>query len=236
MIISPQAQAVYQTLLNANLPLSAKELAAKLRIFPNTIYRLVDELDHVGLVVKINQYPSQFSAKSADEGLSLFLLNQTDWFSKQFSNKRGDEDILKSQDIQFSFVRSRDELMNRSAEEINKASESVDILRSGHEIPADVMLAMRDAKKRNVVIRMIIQDYGKHNESQVAYWKQNGVLIRKIPFVQVRLMIYDKKIVYFMSYKHLNSQKDMGMKISYPPFAAILSQLFENWWQKAEKI
>lgn len=235
MILSPQSQSVYRILLNSNRPLSAKELALKLQIFPNTVYRLINELDDVGLVAKTNNYPSQFTAKSINEGLSLFLLYQTNWFSKQFSNKNKKERISNAQDIEFSFIQSRDELMRESAREINKAKKSIDLLRSGHEIPADVMLATIEAKRRGVVTRMLIQDYNKDNAKQVALWKKNGILVRKTPLAYIRLMIYDSTTIYFMSYKHTDSQRDMGMKIVYPPFAAVLSQLFQGWWQKAEK-
>jgi hypothetical protein len=39
-----------------------------------------------------------------------------------------------------------------------------------------------------------------------------------------------------MSYKHAESVKDLGMKIAYAPFAAMLSQLFDQWWEKGEEI
>lgn len=49
-------------------------------------------------------------------------------------------------------------------------------------------------------------------------------------------MLYDSGIVYFMLYKNADSKIDLGMKTDYPPFAVILSQLFERWWEKAEII
>lgn len=238
MILSPQSQSVYKILLNSKQPLSAKELASCLHIFPATVYRLIQPLVNLGLITQGNKYPYHFEAKPLEEGLSLFLLNQTDWFTKQFSNKNKEKNghTSNSDDVEFSFVQSRDELMKESAKEINKAIKSVDLLRSGHEIPADVMLATIEAKKRGVVTRMLIQDYNKDNANQIDVWKKNGILVRKTSLMHIRLMIYDSETVYFMSYKHTDSQKDMGMKIVYPPFAAILYQLFQGWWQKAEKI
>lgn len=232
MTISPQSQSIYQILLSSNQAFSAKELASKLHIFPATVYRLTQPLIDIGLIIQSDNYPSFFRAKPIGEGLSLFLLNQTNWFSKQFKSNRSNT----NQDMEFSFVQSRDELMKSSADEINRAEKSVDLLRSGHEMSADVMLAIVNANKRNVTTRMLIQDYDESNKDQVSCWKQNGILVRKTPLVHIRLMIYDARIAYFMSYKHEDSQKDLGMKISYPPFAAILSNLFQEWWKKAEKI
>ena len=98
------------------------------------------------------------------------------------------------------------------------------------------MSAITEAKQRNVATRMLIQDYAEDNAEQVANWQKNGILVRKTPLAHIRLMLYDSSIVYFMSYKHKTSEKDLGMKITYPPLAVIFSQLFEQWWQKADKI
>lgn len=240
MTIGPKSKQLYKILLSSEDPLDAKQVAASLHIFPHTVYRLAEPLLEMGLITKTNKYPYQFQAKPISEGLSLFLLYQNDWFSQQFSNlsKKADKterkEISESKQINLSFIQSRDELMNLAAEEINKATKSIDLLRSGHEIPAEIMLATIEAKKRNVSTRMLIQDYSDENAQEVENWKKNGILVRKTSLRHIRLMLYDSSIVYFMSYKHAESEKDLGMKINYPPFATILAQLFEGWWQKAE--
>jgi hypothetical protein len=40
----------------------------------------------------------------------------------------------------------------------------------------------------------------------------------------------------YESYRNEDSVKDLGMKITYPPFATILSQLFNEWWEKGEDV
>lgn len=242
MIVSPKSQQLYQMLLSSKSPLSAIQLATKLQVFPNTIYRFAEPLINMGLVVKTKDYPNKFEAKSIDEGLSLFLLNQNDWFFRQFSSPNhikeinNSNNISESKQIKISFIKSRDELMNISVGEIDNSNKSVDLLRSGRETPADVMLAMVKAKQRNVVVRMLIQDYSQENVETVSNWKKNGILVRKTSLRHVRLMLYDSTVVYFMSYTNTDSEKDLGMKITYPPFATILSKLFNEWWRTAEKI
>lgn len=227
--MSPQSRALYQILLDTGNPLSTKEIAAKLKISPSLTYRLTNPLLSIGLITKTPTYPYKFMAKPIDEGLSLFLLYQNEWFTNQFSSsdKKG---------LSFSFIQSRDALMIQSAKEINQATKSVDLLRSGGELSTDVILATIEAKKRGVLTRMLIQDYSKDNEQQVSYWQRNGILVRKSALKHMRLMIYDSSSVYFMSYRNTDSKKDLGMKINYPPFAAILSKVFEEWWQQAEII
>lgn len=239
MTISHQSQDVYRALLSSEHPLSAKQLAAQLQIYPATLYRLTEPLISMGLITKTATYPYQFTAKPLDEGLSLFLLHQNEWFSQQFSHSTQNKTkkrLQGSQEVRLSFIQSRDELMKCSAQEIANATQSIDLLRSGHELAPDVLLAVIEANKRNVTTRMLIQNYSSENAHQVSNWLKNGILVRKTPLRHVRLMLYDASVVYFMSYKHNDSIKDLGMKISYLPFATILSQLFEQWWTQAEII
>jgi len=83
---------------------------------------------------------------------------------------------------------------------------------------------------------MLIQDYSLENSQQVIYWKKNGLLVKKTDLKNIRLMVYDSKSLYLMSYAHADSVKDLGVKIGYPPFAAIISKLFSQWWQEAKVI
>lgn len=229
--MSPQAQGLYRLLLESHKPLSAEHLAARLGIVPNSIYRLISLLIEAGLVEKTEGYPRLFRAKSTDEALSLFLLNQSSWFSSHFPVTNAD-----SSAISFSFIQSRDELMRLSTEEVNKASQFVDLLRSGAEFPADLLLAMVNAQKRGVTTRMLIQDYSSENYELVRNWKTNGIQVRKTPLKQVRLMVYDAKTVYFMSYRHSESERDLGFKINYQPLAIIISRQFEQWWKTAKEV
>lgn len=236
------SQLVYQTLLRSPIALSAKQLAVLLHEYPTTVYRLVEPLIQMGLVTKSGWYPVGFQACPADEALSKFLLYQNDLFSKKFcrpiksdisDNKK---QIPASQQIHLLFIQSRNELMNLSVGETDRARTSIDLLRSGGEIPPDLMLSLIESMKRNVRVRMLIQDYSSKNANTVAYWIKNGIQVRKSMLRHVRLMLYDSNITYFMSYRHIDSEKDLGMKIDYPPFAVMLSQLFNIWWEKADEI
>jgi len=239
--MGPQTQKLYQVLLTLDKPLTIKQLAIELDILPTAVYRSAKPLIDLGLIEKSSKYPTIFIAKPLDESLSLFLLAQGDWFSKKFFSKQKDnlfngKEISKSHQIKLLFIQSRDQLMTLSVGEVKKAKKSIDLLRSGHEIPADLMLALTEAKRRGVTTRMLIQDYGTENLDQICYWKKNGLLVKKTNLRYVRLMMYDSSIVYFMSYKHTRSEKDQGMKIDYTPLAVILSKTFSEWWQKASEI
>jgi sugar-specific transcriptional regulator TrmB len=183
----------------------------------------------MGLITKSDTYPELFTAIPFEEAHSLYLLHQSSQFLQKFSRQ-----IQSKSELSFSFIQSRDELMKQSTIEVNQACKSVDLLRSGAEFPADLLLAITEANKRGVTTRMLIQDYSPENAGLVDNWKANQIQVRVTQLKHLRLMIYDCTTVYFMSYRHTDSERDLGFKINYPPFAAILSQQFEQWWKVAK--
>jgi sugar-specific transcriptional regulator TrmB len=238
MHLGHQTKRVYEILLGSREGLTVAEIAFKLRTASADVYRLTRPLLDFGLVEASRGRPVKLFAKPPDQGLGLYLMNQSHWFQSQFASPETGVFKLKEEkdNMQLEFIQGRDELMRVSVDEMVKTTKSVDLLRSGHEIPADLMLEMIRAIGREVKIRMIIQDYGQENKEMVGNWIKNGILVRKAGIKHLRLMIYDAGVGYFMSYKHSDSGQDIGMKIIYPAFTAILSQYFEDLWRKSEKI
>lgn len=72
--MSPQAQKLYHILLTVNASLSTRQLGVRLHVVTNSVYRLTDELIQIGLINRTGQRPYLFSAKPANQGLSLFCL------------------------------------------------------------------------------------------------------------------------------------------------------------------
>ena len=230
-----QARKVYKFLLEEGVPKTAGEIALRLGIAAADVYRLVKPLISAGMIEKTVKRPVKFLAKETEAGLGLFLLTESGWFNNQFGSI-GKQKSKDHEEMDWEFVQGRDELMDKSTTEIDRSTQSVDLLRSGHEMPAEVLRALVQAIQRNVKVRMIIQDYDGENREQVENWIKNGIWVKKTKLKHLRLMLYDSKVSYFMSYKHPDSGQDMGMKIVYSPFSAILSRYFDELWKKAEKI
>jgi sugar-specific transcriptional regulator TrmB len=235
--LSPQSQKVYEVLLKEGGGLTIAEIAFKLRIAAGDVYRLAKPLLDIGLVERSIGRPFRLATRPNSNGLDIFLSVESRWFVNHFpQSKNSSGSNVPPGEMQLEFIQGRDELMRKSVFEIDQCTKSVDLLRSGHEIPTDTMRALAQAIKRRVKVRMLIQDYENENKDQVANWIKNGILVRKTAIKSLRLMIYDSNVGYFMSYKHSNSGQDMGMKIVYPPFAVILSNYFQELWKKSTVI
>lgn len=242
MIFSPQTQKLYQFMLASDQAWTIKDLAKHLRVLPNALYRITDPLVEMGLLVKEGSHPVKLVAKPTSEAMGLFLLHQSTWFehnvkkptkSDKPSDSKPDNENSR---IQLSFIQGRDKLMDLAVDEFVKVNYSVNLLRSGHEMPPELMRERLSAIKRGVKVRMLVQDYDQSNALGVHAWIRNGIIVRKTSMRELRLQVYDSDIVYFMSYKHSDSTLDMGMKVTYAPFAVMLNQLFEKWWDEAEEI
>lgn len=231
--ISPQGQRVYQALLNSNQARTAKQLGHKLEILSNAVYRSIEPLINLGLVQKLNDYPTRFKVTQTDRALEHFLLQQTNWFASSFLN--GNSFVDKGS-LELTFIHGRDSLLESGVGDMKRAKKLVRILVSGHEVPAEMILANKKAVKRGVEIRMLIQGYGEFNRQLVKTWKKIGVKVRKIDNVQARLLLYDHDTTCFMSYKNDDSTKDMGVRFIYPPINSILSVIYEQWWKQSKSI
>jgi sugar-specific transcriptional regulator TrmB len=235
MQLSPQSQKVYEILLREKDGLAVSEIAFKLRVAAGDIYRLIEPLLEIGLIRKTGGRPFRLFIRPANDGLNLYLLDQSRWFQDRFGSqveKRNGQ----PESMQLEFIQGRDDLMRVSATEIDQCSKSVDLLRSGHEIPANTMRALVQAIKRGAKVRMLIQDYDESSKEQVVNWIKNGISIKKTDLKYLRLMLYDSKIGYFMSYKHSDSGQDLGMKLVYQPIVAILQDYFDRLWRDSKPI
>jgi len=231
MIWGRQTREVYKHILKIREGITVAEIASKLRISASDVYRLASPLIKMGLVLKNSERP--FKLFAGGEGLDLFLATQSEWFTKNFKDGNPKR---KNNDMSFNFVQGRDELMRVSISEMDDSVKSIDLLRSGREIPTDTMFSMISAVKRGVKVRMLIQEYDRVNKEMVSNWIRNGVEVRHTKAKNIRIMVFDSKVGYFMSYRHSDSGHDLGMKIDYEPFALMLSQYFSNLWKKAKVV
>lgn len=226
-ILSPQANKVY-CLLNQGGEFTAKEIGRKLKVFPNAVYREIKRLEDLGLVQEIGKYPVMYKAKKPEEAASFL----TDLIRQSFfKNQIGSSNLL-----QLSFIQNRKELLLLTNKDTKQAQESLDIIVSGHEVPAETILAQKRAADRGVRVRMLIQDLGASSKERIRTWQKMGIEIRYLKYMQARIFVFDRKIVYFTSYSESKNQEAIGMRFEYEPYARLMGELFEQKWREGKDI
>lgn len=232
--VSVQTSAVYKLLSNGRA-LSAQEIAEELGTLPNAVYRVAQKLVSMGMVEQLDSYPVRFKALPAQTALSLYMVAATQNFKREFGLTQTAATVVSDVPT-ISLIKDRPSLLRREEVDVRAATQSVDFIVSGHEVPDATMLAFRKAVTIGVPVRMIIHQSSQINSRQTAKWKEIGVQIRYLPDFEMRLFIFDKQTVYMTSYDTKKPNSAFGVRFAYVPLALQMSEVFEQNWQKAKKL
>lgn len=227
---SPQAAAIYQLLQNGKT-MSAKEIGKHLRIFPNAVYREIKQLQNLGFVEETYSYPVKFRAKPGAEAMAFYISMIRQNFYQMFG-----ETVAGDQNLKLDFFQTRDDLLKLSIKDMQRSKRCVNLIISGHEVSAEVMLSQKQAVERGVKMRKLIQGLSKENLHMAKIWQKMGIEVRYTPNLNARIVTYDGLIVHFGSYDAKNHLKSVGVRFVYAPFAKLIDDMFEQKWLRAKKI
>ncbi|HET7827480.1 MAG TPA: hypothetical protein VFK97_01265, partial [Candidatus Saccharimonadales bacterium] len=166
--------------------------------------------------------------------LSLYLLASSYSFRREFGVTR--PSATKNTSPKISLIKDRANLLRRSDQDARAAKHSIDFIVSGHEVPDETFLAFQKAALNGVVIRKIVHQKEQAYSPLVKEWKEIGASVRYLPDFQLRMLIFDKRIVYITSYDPDNRKGAFGVRFEYEPLALQMTELFEQNWQKAKEL
>ena len=224
--IPPQSTKIY-SFLEDGKSRTAKDIGKQLNIFPNAVYRAISQLLELGIVQELQGYPIKYQAKSTSDAMELYSLIMRQNFQDAFqisNNTHSNERALN-----MSFITTRKDLLEQTKRDAEHTKHTFDHIVSGHEIPADSILAYKKSLERGVKIRIIVHQIPQ--KQMVESWKRMGVEIRYYPDIVGRIFIFDKRIIYFTSYNPKKKQEAVGMRFEYAPFALLMDELFEQKWK-----
>lgn len=231
--VSPQAREVYK-LLEKGKQLNAQDIADELGILPNAVYRVAGKLIELGMIEEISTYPTSYKAVPKQTALSFYLLAASYNFRREFGIVRPSG--TKNNAPTIGLIKDRATLLRRSDQDARVAKQSIDIIVSGHEVPGETLLAFQKASMSGVAIRKIVHQKEQANSPLIKEWKDIGASLKYLPDFQLRMLIFDKRIVYITSYDAKNNKSAFGVRFEYEPLALQMTELFEQNWQKAEEL
>ena len=230
-----QTKDIYSLLLKKG-PLSAEQIGKELNIFPHAVYRSVGQLKSLGCINQVGNRPALFEAQPVSESVEVFSLLQREWFLKAFLTSQKSKQGSALDELQISFIESREDMFDKFLPDFDTVEEELDLLISGDEIPAEVMFAQKKLIEKGVLIRSHFQNKTKKNESFLQARKRMGEEVRVYKPLNTRIMIFDKKIAYIMSYDPHNYIKSTGIRFEYPPLAQLMHGLFMQYWEKGKEL
>lgn len=232
--VSPQATNMYR-LLGDGRVLTAHQIADELDILPNAVYRVAKKLADLGMIEKLGDYPARYRALPVQAAMSYYLMAATSSFRREFGVQNPSQ-TSKSHGPTISLIKDRPSMLRRSEIDTRNACQSIDIIVSGHNVPDETVMAYRKATTMGIPVRMIIHQKSQAQGSQVSRWKEIGISVKYLPYLEVRMIIYDKQVVYITSYDSKRPGSAFGVRFAYEPLALQMSELFEQNWQKARPL
>jgi sugar-specific transcriptional regulator TrmB len=231
-LLPPQAANIYR-LLKKRKELSAKDIGERLGIVPNSVYRNMRQLIQLGFVEELRGRPVRYSAKSDNDALDAYTAVVRQSFQQIFS-AQAPVHTSASNLLPLTFIHSKKERHELNYKDIARAKKSINLIASGLEVPAEMILSLKRAIDRGVRVRIIVQNWDEIKAHMFQSWQRIGVEVRYYPKIEARIHLFDSKIVYLVSYTTGDNKEGIGVRFAYAPCARLLDEVFEKRWKKAK--
>jgi sugar-specific transcriptional regulator TrmB len=225
--MSPQAIKIYKV-LSKGRPLSAKEIGKRLGIFPNAVYRSAQILVAQGIVQPLPTYPITYQALPQHQAMAQYASTAQQDFQNIFGIA---EQLTEGKNLlQLNFMQSRKERLALIYKDTARAKNTINLIASGLEVPAEVILAYKRAIDRGVKIRILVQNLDEVRAEMFRNWQKIGVEVKYFPAIEARIYIFDGKVLYLTSYHPNDKQEGVGLRFAYAPCAKLMDEMFERRW------
>ncbi len=230
-----------------------KTISKTANVARQDIYRLVAELQELGIVEKIIAAPNEFRAIPLRDGINILLKRKqkenSDAHKKALKliRRRMDESTNaqpEEESPQFIMIPEKKALTLRLREAIETAQESIDATCSWKKFPQGLNIlaeAFKKALRRGVKIRFIVE-----KPEHINSWPKTAQVFMKNPYFKLRtipypptgiLGIYDKKEVLLATSPTGSAVGSPALWTSNSSLLAIVQEYFEQIWltSKTEK-
>jgi len=140
----------------------------------------------------------------------------------------------KPESPKITFLENRKQLLDLVKTDTKKTNVSLNMIVSGHEVPAEVILSQKQAAERGVKVKILFQELSALSKGKVEAFEKMGMEVKYIKYLQARIFIFDERIVYFTSYSKTENHEAVGMRLEFEPFARLMDELFKQKWQVAK--
>lgn len=231
--LSQHEARVYETLLKEG-PMTARELAKKMQILINAVYRLLDRLEEKGLVFPSSVYPRTYRAISASTALDAYVKKKIVGIESLKDEVIDQLSVVsRSDQTRIDLISSMSQFFSSYVQLASEAKKEILIISIGEKIPEEVILANRDALEREVCIRFIAHRYNKENKDLLSAWKKMGLEVRHFDDWGFHLVIFDRQRSLICTNNPSNTNERLGMKIFSERLSKALSDYFYSVWDKA---
>lgn len=231
--LSKHEAVIYQILTKYGA-LSAADIAKELSVFPQAIYRLLDDLIIKGFVAELNTTPKSFQAVSANiavEGYIKRKATELEQIKLQLAQDLSQTALPSPTKIQM--ISNAQEMYKTHIMLMQRAKKEVLIISIGEQVSDDVKLAHVNAVKRSAAIKLLVQNYNQNNTKLLKSWVSMKTDVRYFADEGYHMMIYDSAIAALVANNPENTAERSGIVFYNKGIANALREYFYSRWEKA---
>lgn len=229
--LSPDTATCYLTLMH-NGALSAHDIAAKIHIVPNSVYRLIQTLEQRALLVSLDTYPMTYQAVP----ISVALRTLVDTAIKAFEEIKEQQQITPIPQTKIDIHTGWDKMMETYVKLATHAQKEILIISIGESVPDEVKLVNRDALERGVTIKFIVHVHNKNNRMLLSSWINMGIATRFYPDSGYHLIVIDGKTCVLATSNPQNTKERSTVVIYGEGLSHSMQQHFYTLWAQSQPI
>lgn len=222
---------IYKELLKSGA-INAKQLASRVGIVTQGLYRPLRCLVERNLVMPVGKHPAKYETLplevAADKSVRKI---------KSLVETPGRIGRLIDSMLPFRIITNRKSYHKLGERYFKQTKSEVWLIASGTgQLSPDFTKTMFDAVTKGVDYRIIALSYGELNKDKIENWKKNRFRVRHKVGKGVNLVIYDRKIVQIGLRVQGGSREKVGLIIFNRSLAEFLGEFYDYLWGKAERI
>lgn len=227
-------EATLYFLIYKNGSIPARDLAFKLGVSPNSLYRSLEKLIQEKLILASEKWPKTYKAISPHYAIDLLVKN------KIMEIEEGKERLISllpvpsnSDQTEIEIIGGSKELFDNYVNLSKRVKKEIFIISIGEEVPEEVLLANRDCLERGVKIYFIVHKYDQTNNDLLVRWKRMGVEVRYLQGQGFHLVIFDQNQSLLSASNPKNTEERTTIHIYSQAISKALSQYFNSIWEEA---
>lgn len=222
---------VYSILNQANMPMSAQEVAIKFYVYPNAIYRIFEELKKFGLVYLHSKKPLRY--KTIDRNIGYQAARKStsqmqDYFIRQ---ALGGAKYSEEQNI----IVGRQEIYDAYVRHSQLAQHDIRLYTIGIAYSDELEIAHQNARKRGVLIWHVIQQNKPSNLYVIHKWQKLGIKMKYLPKDRgFHFYLIDKALVCITFSDPQDTSNRMSIATDNKAAIRLFDSSFSNLWKEAK--
>lgn len=215
--------------------LTAQKVAEIIGSLPHAVYRAAKKLEENRLISIIKTKPITFQAISPTFALSAFVkekVTSLQLLADEATNCMVQEAPSKNPTV-MNLIMGQDATYMYGAKLLDKTKSEMLVISLGEAIPQGLLLSVKKAHERGVMIRMIAQKYDAENKEILENFEKNGYEIRHFPSKGFHLAIYDGQQSLLIVSNPQKPQERAAVHIASYELSKFLRDYYYTIWKKA---